>query len=284
MRIVVAYRGIPHARGYEIGAMLARGFRRLGHQVSDYGNIYQTADLVGYGPGNPPVMPLDLLVWTECNDADPQYLELLDIDCPKVLWDIDTMMHLSFTEKLSREFDAVMVANLDAADGHPGWHYLPMAADEHLFRPDLAQVRDVDACLIGTLHGPRKAFCSEAGIEAVTGIFGDDYARLLARLKINVHHYTAAGDTGGLVVGRPFETLASGGLLLAPAGYRDKNIMTPGEHYVTYADAQSARGAIGQMLEDAKARRMISRAGRAHVLAHHTYRNRAESILEAMEG
>src|SRR6185436_16007295 len=90
MKIVVSYRGAPRIRGWETGAMVAKAFRQLGHDVVEFGNIYQTSQRL---PPNSDAMwdEADLWLYCEMNDADPQYHELNTFSVRKTAcWLFDT--------------------------------------------------------------------------------------------------------------------------------------------------------------------------------------------------
>lgn len=58
---------------------------------------------------------------------------------------------------------------------------------------------------------------------------------------------------------------------------------TPGEHLVIYTDPDDLREKVAHYLAHDDARARIAAAGRAHALAHHTYRQRMARLLELID-
>lgn len=278
MKIIVSYRGIPHAPGWEIGASIARGFRQLGHQVFPYGNVYQRRDRIGELPPDP-----DLLVWVECNDADPQYTELFKLTCPKVLVDWDTAMHPDGTAVLVAGLkpDLFLLGNRNfVSRDWPGAKRVgttTFAVDPTLTPPGTGPRSG--AAIIGTAFPKRVEFAREAGVEMVQA-YGDEYARTVQGLQLHVHHTTTAGDD--LFVTRNWETLGTGTALLTKDTPEVRRYFTPGEHLFTYQDDAEAIALIKSLLDDPEHLAAVALAGHREAMAHHTYRHRAQEILEAM--
>tara|TARA_Y100000310_G_scaffold274714_1_gene290879 strand:- start:228 stop:1073 length:846 start_codon:yes stop_codon:yes gene_type:complete len=281
MRILISYRGIPHAPGFEIGAGVARGFRQLGHEVYPYGNVYQSKARIGdMPPGG-----VDLLVWVECNDQDPQYAELFKLTCPKVMWDFDTAMHVIKTTQLANALkpDILCLGNAEYLGSEwPGAKktiHIPFGADPLLFRPGSGPRSGVG--MIGTSFAARDAFCKRAGIELLQA-YGQDYVSILQRLRLHLHHTTTAGD--GLLVTRNFETLAAGCALITKDTPEVRRYFDNCDHLWLYKDDDHAIEIIRSLMRsehDEEVAR-VAQAGRDLVMARHTYRHRVEAILEAL--
>lgn len=275
MRILISGRGIPGRPGWSNAEGIAKGFTALGHTPILYGNKYQTDDPIDkYCTRTGPPRRVDLLLWTECNDSDPQYQELLAIKCPKVIWDFDTSMHEDFSRWLWAKFDRVYCAN-------PNYRretvYLPYGVDESHFRPG---ERTLPAAIVGTAFEERVEFAKRAGLSVVTGLYGEDYAKLIRSLKIHVHHHDSGGE--GLLVSRVWETMASGSVLLTADNLSIRRHFTPGVNVALYEDAWDCKRQVDALLRDDERRNNIGQNGYSEVLRRHTWTSRCRRILADM--
>lgn len=274
MRILVSGRGIPDRKGWSNAECLARGFRALGHDAILYGNVYQTDDPIdAYSPLTGCINP-DLLVWTECNDGDAQYSELLTLKCPKVCWDFDTSMHEDFSRWLWKHFDKVYVAN-------PNYRreaqYLPYGVDETLFHPGIQRN---DAAIVGTPFPERVEFAARAGVEVIQGLYGAAYAEFVRSLKVHVHHHDSGGE--GLLVSRIWETMASGVCLLTEDSLSIRRHFQPGVNVEVYDSPWDCKRKLDGLLNDNERRQNIARNGYSEVLRRHTWTCRARRIIADM--
>lgn len=114
---------------------------------------------------------------------------------------------------------------------------------------------------------------------------------LYASVKVLVGDSCLAGDryTDGQPVARYWsdripETLGRGGYLLHPRVEGLDEHFTPGAHLDVWSldDWSGLAEAIDGALGDDEHRRRVAGAGRAHVLAHHTYERRMEQLVEVM--
>lgn len=84
------------------------------------------------------------------------------------------------------------------------------------------------------------------------------------------------------------ETLGRGGFLLHPRveGVTDGSLWQENEHLICYEpyDFDALADLIAQWNEQPTERAHITKAGREHTLAHHTYRHRMRDLLEVVEG
>jgi glycosyltransferase involved in cell wall biosynthesis len=294
LKILISDRGIPQSPNWSTGDALAAAFGDLGHEVVRYGRYYSRAPAADPASDTPetkarlgrplaqvPHGEVDLLIYMGMCDEDQPYIELLTFPAKRrVLWDFDSLLHwdLSVALMQSGAFSHAFLANRRACRRVEGSRWLPYAADVRHFVPGTAE-REGAAC-IGSRFEERADFCRRAGVELVEGLYRGDYVQALQKLKIHVHNHESGGD--GLVVMRPFETMAAGALLLAPAGLLD-GLFVPGVHYVAYSDAEDCREKVGRFLEDDGARESITASALRLVLEEHTYRCRAQTILEVME-
>ncbi|MHC4619686.1 MAG: glycosyltransferase family protein [Planctomycetota bacterium] len=225
---------------------------------------------------------VDLLIVMECGDEEPWYEELAEWKCPKVYWEFDTALHLrrsrAFVWKLRP--DVVCLANSKYLDA--GWEtdrveHLPYAADPDLF-PYYDGPRE-GAAIFGSPFPERQQFADAVGVSLVSGLYREEYVRALQRVKVSVHHHASGGN--GLLVMRIFETLATGTLLLTED---DDALAEVGLDYeVQYYDSvEDCKELVDMYMGKEETRDAHARFAHEHVMAHHTYRHRAERILEVM--
>lgn len=274
MRILVSYRGTERP-GWATGDSLCRAFRQLGHDVFPYGNYYRTESRMDSG-----IPDVDLLVFLECCDGDPQYTELAGLNCPRVYWEFDTALHKDFTRQLIdyMNFDLVFMANYECATEF-GARYMPYAIDASLFSPD-EHTEGHGAAIVGSPFGPRQEFADAAGLDIISGAFGADYVDAIRGLAVHVHYMDSGGK--GMVVARPFETMACGVCLLAEDTPAMRRHWVPGTHFEAFTGPGDCMDKACKLLEDDRRRKRIAAAGLTSVMSRHQYLNRARTILAAI--
>jgi len=274
----------------------AKAFWQLGHDVRTWG---PTRDLSGYredqryrltGPHTR--LPYedgwqpDVLVYIEAGDGwwpgapTPS-------DIPSVAYFIDS--HSRLKEHLARApyFDHVFYAHRQFADAFgPGAHWLPVACDPDVHTPTCwPDEPEYDVAFVGNvypevaLYEPRReALQMLAGrykCNFVSGVYFEDMARVYANARV-VFNRSARGDLNM----RVFEAMCSGRPLVTDYTH-DNGILDMFEHdvdLVLYENTNDMLVAIRDILElpwmyD------IGAAGRASVLAKHTYIHRAQQML-----
>lgn len=117
------------------------------------------------------------------------------------------------------------------------------------------------------------------------GVRGRDLADLYATVQVIVGDSCLAGGATHYWSDRIPETLGRGGFLIHPAVEGLSEHFTPGEHLATYelGDFDGLRDTIRTYMGDAYACERISKAGREHVLTHHTYERRVAQLVEELE-
>jgi hypothetical protein len=134
-------------------------------------------------------------------------------------------------------------------------------------------------------YGDRLALWPRPGEHAVRG---EQLRDLYASVKVLVGDSCFSGDPRGAYYcsDRIPETLGRGGLLVHPdtPGVTDGTLYTSGEHLLTWpaGDGAALANVIDAALSDDELRREVSDAGKAHVLANHTYERRMTQLLEVM--
>lgn len=111
---------------------------------------------------------------------------------------------------------------------------------------------------------------------------GQQMLRVLsgATIALNVH-----GDFmryGGNM--RLFEIAGVGAFQIVDDLPGVREWFTPGEHLVTYADLDDLREKVAHYLAHPEERARIAAAGRAHVIARHTYDVRVRQVVEMVSG
>ena len=143
-----------------------------------------------------------------------------------------------------------------------------IAALEALREHDLKvwSVHEVPPSLRRHAHGP---LLGEAMLRALCG----------ARIVVNPH-----GDFmryGGNL--RLFEACGVGAFQIADDRPGVREWFSPGEHLATYRDPEHLRELVASYLARDDERERIARAGRAHVVAHHTYAHRMNALVRLIE-
>lgn len=290
--IIVSYRGIPHARGWATGENLVRAFRRLGHHVYPYGNYYQTPERLS---DEPPPERADLLVHCECNDADPQYEELRDSNVRvKAYWDFDIdNSRQNDTRRLVKKLkpDVVFHANRRYGEFFRRLArravFLPYAFDDEHFFP-IPGDRPIDVGLVGSPYPERVAYLERlraqgAEVELVQGVYREELVSAINRLKIHLNLNIDSRGGAGLLVGRVWETIGCGRLLLSERKDFVEELFRDGEHLVLFDGVEDCAAKIRSLVEHGAQRERIARQGWLHGMRNHTYLARARTILEVAE-
>lgn len=113
-------------------------------------------------------------------------------------------------------------------------------------------------------------------------VYGRDYARVCASARIVLGldpSFQLDARVWGYHSNRTFKVIASGGFYLGHASPGLRGLLRDGEHCAWYDDEEAALERIEHYLSAAAERERIRRAGRAYVLAHHTYDHRVHNLL-----
>lgn len=273
MRILVAYRSIPHAPGYATGDSMVRAFRQIGHEVYPYAKIHLHDQWLKPPPGFRP----DLLLRMECGDNEPQYEELALLPCKKVYWTFDVSRYPQRESAIIGHLqpDLVLTGNSNF-EGWQGAEYMPYAVDPDLFHPGDQQREG--CAIIGSPFTDRQAFADAAGVELISDLTQADYAIRLRGLKVHVHHLASGGT--GLLVMRPWETMGSRTVLLTERDQAHK--LHPDIPWLTYRDAHHCRERVEYLLSEPEHCKDVASFQHSAVMAGHTYQHRARAILGMM--
>jgi hypothetical protein len=295
MKILVSYRAIPQSPGWATGDCVVRAFQALGHDVTPYGNYYQTQKRLE--DCNVLADDWDLFLFLECGDGDPVYTELANIRARKrASWFFDAALYPQHWLAILRlfEFDVNFIANSTMLYDNLNTEYLPYAADPALhYRSYKEKTRDF--LLIGSdrperrrLYDLMKRACPDARIDFIHGVFREAYIDALASSHYVIND--VAGGGAGLLPMRCTETMAAGSVLLSVQDPALPTIGTNLEHYINFRDENHLFGtevngtnhfhhmfACGESFS-----KRIALTGQQHCLEHHTYRNRCQAILQRL--
>ena len=276
LKIAVAYRGIPHSKGWATGDNLVRAFKRLGHEVYAYGNYYNSNERLD---SRELPAELDLLVYCECNDDDPQYTELRQQKArARVYWDFDVDNgRQGAAKQLAKQvgFDMICHANKLYDDYFkqfaPKTIFLPYAFDDEHFHP-LKIKPTADVAIIGTPYDKRLEYVAKlkklgVDVQFIQGKYREDFVKAINSLKIhlNLNIFGPGGD--GLLVARVWETIGCGTFLLTQRKDFIEDFFEDGEHLALFDNPEECA-------------EKIARQGYEHGLRHHTYVARAKTILD----
>lgn len=114
---------------------------------------------------------------------------------------------------------------------------------------------------------------------------GRAFARVVRGAAISLGaHATAAQRCAPLCVSnRMWKVLGCGGFFLAPRVEGSESLARDGEHCAWFDSTDEAVELVRVWLADPERRAAVARAGREHVLAHHTYAQRVAVMLEGRD-
>jgi spore maturation protein CgeB len=112
-------------------------------------------------------------------------------------------------------------------------------------------------------------------------LLGEPMLRALCGARIVVNPHGDFMRWGGNM--RLFEACGVGSFQIVDDRPGVSEWFTPGEHLVTYRDPAQLRELVAHFLDLDQERERIARAGREHVLAHHTYAHRMAALVRLVE-
>lgn len=215
--------------------------------------------------------------------------DLAAVPWPKAAYLIDTHIAPETRLAMALHFDLVFLAQRAQAGafrraGVARVEWLPLACDPALHGVPAAD-RDLDVAYVGALD-PGEPARRRRLLDTVRARFPNsrigkawptDMARIYARAKIVVNLCVARD-----VNMRVFEALASGALLITDDADGLEELFTDGEHLVICRDDAAMPDTIQRWLDDPAGRARVAAAGRAKVLAEHTYAHRAAHIARRL--
>ncbi len=297
--IVMAYGEWP----LTTGALLARGFRALGHDV-------HVLPLQRFRRGRPNKvfrylerdvpffswvdarrwlqrsrLSPDLFLWVE----SPRFVEVKikrEFPCPTAAWIIDTAIRPERLKFLARQYDHSYVSQFEAVSDYKAaglaTSWLPLAADPEIHAPvdvpvefDIGFVGNITSAAYKQRVALLRALRAKFRL-LVTKAYGPEMAEAYSRCQLGFN----IGQQRGLNM-RVFEVMAIGRCLVTDtfANGLDR-IFVEGEHFRGYDSEETLLSRVAALLSDPERANSIAAAGRREVLLKHTYEHRAAAILE----
>jgi len=289
MKILVAYRGIPQSPEWATGDLVVKAFRNLGHDVTPYGNYYQTDTWMEQVDPTASVREheYDLALYMECNDADPAYGGFKVVKARKTAcWLFDTSYYQDHLTGFNNffQFEHQFIANPLDLDKFPNSTYLPYAVDAELHVRHGVE-KEYDFVLPGTSRPDRVSLSkslSKKGIrlELISGLFREQYIDALAKAKVVINQNPDQG--AGLLNMRYWEAQAAGAIVMTEARDLEINMQAGLMHVCNHIPYRTIDDII-QGSEDIKTLEESQRAlGQNLILGHHTYESRCETILQTL--
>jgi len=199
-------------------------------------------------------------------------------------WEIDNHIHRGTDVEKNERVDHVFVTQKHFLDLYPKekTSWLPLAADPEKHRLFEDEPLEYDVGFLGNDTYPRRReLLDQIGFKykllRSTSEPGEPYSRMLSRCKI-LFNCSMDNDLNM----RVFEAISIGRLLLTDKVDGIDDLLTDGEHYVSYYDWEDLEKQIFHYLNPESSREKIAKAGAAWIRAQHTYTHRLETILKEM--
>lgn len=266
-----------------------------------YGNFYGEP-YRWLGAAEATTEQFDLVVVTEMNDGYPDYEGLFShlnlSGTPRLYWDFDISYHpeASYARIAKIAYDGYLVGNRYYCGpdgfgrlGKPVLH-LPYACSPQIHKrlPDVD--KNYTLGFVGSLTGERqrlieiarRAIYNKAWVHHAEGVFGDDLVRQTNEYRVMFHNNQEACK--GLVPGRPWETTSCGTtLLMDRTSYEDFIQFLPEhlhEDLFVYDGDDDVRMWMNRFNGTHASIELAGSSLMSYVQQHHSYKNRAESIIE----
>jgi hypothetical protein len=278
---------------YKEPELFARAFRRCGFNVVCLPDSFPVdGDIQGL-LGRSPQLPKLIVLAESAHDLLPQGLESVNV--PTVSFHSDTYAYTRRRIRWSMLFDYAVVfhpgfeAQFRRA-GHSRVLAWSHAADPELFARQPGQ-RTFEVGWVGrtdgNLYNDRRAVLSDLSrifrMNDFTRFYPpEELAEVFCRSKIVVN--VSRDDYPQDANMRVFEVMASGALLITRMPTELTSVgFEEGFHFVGYNYADEIVGLARQYLSDEAARARIAQRAREKVLREHTYDNRVQALVRAIE-
>lgn len=256
--------------------MVVRAFQEMGHDVTPYGNYYQTPHRLEKDKSCLRE-DYDLFLFMECGDGDPVYTELVGVRARKrASWFFDAALYPHNWVRLLQDFDfdVNFIANSTMLYDNFKTEYLPYAADPILhYRPHSHHKYRMFG-LIGSDRPERRALAKHLSLDLMSGIFREEYINYLAGSYYVIND--VAGGGAGMIPMRPFEALMAGAALITP---KYDGVMAVGLPCIEYGSLEELTSICNNIRDN---NILPDNTGQNEVLRYHTYKHRCAMILEKM--
>jgi glycosyltransferase involved in cell wall biosynthesis len=273
-------------------------FRQIGCVVKVCSDVASgLADLRVYGAVDVPRLierlgfDPDCVIFFEGGSMQILPVGLERVTCPTAWYGIDTHMDYPKHVRIGRLFDVSFIAQKEYVerlriDGLHQVYWLPFG-----FAPDLVPSpmpeRTMNIAYVGsdrvTANPARHALLAILRREFSATKFGPatpvEMGRIYAGARL-VFNKSVRNDVNM----RFFEAAGAGAVLITDpiVGNGLEELFEEGKHYVSYHDEALLLQVVRDLLADPKRCALIGESARKHVLEHHTYRHRAQSILNSL--
>ena len=207
---------------------------------------------------------------------------------PSIYITSDTHLGYDYRLNKAKEFDHVFCNQIRAVedfnkDGVRA-QFLPHAVEPQAYPNEPEAMKKYDVCFVGYVSFEKRADMLDDLFRAIPNYFyGQRLFEECAEIyrKSRIVFNTAAVDDINM---RCFEATATGSFLLTENIPTLSECFEDGVHLVTYDNMDDAIEKAKYYLEHEDEREKIARAGMEHTLANHTYKHRAEKMLEVING
>jgi hypothetical protein len=294
--ILLAYVWSP----YTTAAYYAKAFRTLGHDVHTVGPC-DTARWANWpeekryrltGPhwgidGLWEGWKPDVAIWIE---AGGDWMSpFVQCGVPTIGYFIDSHSRIDRHMKQAPRFDHVFVAQRQYVSQIPGATWLPVACDPDVHTPTMTGEPEYDIAFVGNTYGDAPMYAERRRLLALlserykvrveSGVYFEDMANVYAsaRVAFNI-------STGGDLNMRVFEAMCSGTPLVTDWNWESgiTELFADCQHVRMYNTDEGLLSEVDYLLAHPVEAMQTSAAGRAEVIAHHTYAHRAAQMLAAL--
>jgi len=250
----------------------------------------QGVDAIVTGPGyynyariNDLIAGADVVVCLENYERNNWVPDLSSVKAYTVFWTIDSHVrlgvHLAFATK--HRFDLVLSSTAEIVPQYvrAGFNcqWFPNCYPVDLICKPGIVIKDHDVGFCGLFPGNRKAWYDKVGmlvdIHYDTFVIGADMVKAVSSYRIHLNR-----NVGNDVNYRTFETLGCGTFLLTNNTDRLFDLFTE-KHLATYENEHDCVSQIYYYLAHEEERERIATAGYEWVRKHHTFDNRAHTML-----
>ncbi len=219
----------------------------------------------------------------------PMFINTCSLRCPAVFISVDTWQCLADYSE-ARFYDVVFTAQREfvehlRATGSRHVYWLPLACNPDAHFPVPEQEETDDIAFVGaaslSVHAERARLLrlleDNFSVIRAERVHGAEMCRIFARGRLAFNH--AAVRELNM---RIFEVLAMGRPLLtnSESAYNGLlDLFEEDKHLIIYRDEKDLLKKACRYLENEKLRLDVATAGRAEVLANHTYRSRVQALI-----
>ena len=210
---------------------------------------------------------------------------------PKAFYVVDTHLNRSWKNirRVAPGYDVVFCVQRSASQRLPRAHWVPLGCDPAI-HGTTESLRKTDLAFVGNDGGvPRKFLLQELRERYPNSFIGQaphtQMSRIYGQSKIGFHYIECTSPLKDHISMRAYEVLASGTMLMANGlatgtfeslGLRDR------KELVVYHSPEELFTLLDYYLKHDAEREQIAQAGQRCVLQEHTYRHRAEKIVEIL--